>query len=524
MKKFSYTKSVLYLIMISAIIRSFLAYILELSSEESYYWTFAIYPELSNFDQPPMIGWFIQLFSSNLLFDSEFFVRFASVVCGSANIWIVFIIGRKLRGEQTGFYSAVLFTISFYLSIISGVFILPETPQTLFYLLGLYFLLEGIITRDSECSESKIICRLALIMAGIFIGLAILSKFSSILLWVGVFVYGVFNQRSIFKKPEIYISFIISILFLIPVYIWNFRNNFMGVDYISSLTHLSEGFNLRSLISALIIPFLINNPVSLIIISKALAKYNKERFLAAPQMRLLLSLSLPVIILSIGLSAFSDSFIYAVSLGISPLVFIAGAYISNIVKIRKTKVIPGILKSGIWFFIIALFLSLLHLFTGVFNTTYLPKNEQYKIGMGDITTERYGWRELSSEFGKIRELDIALGKISEKSYILEFGFKEAAHAHYYLARPNNTVVKTSGDVGKTRKYAWITRKLGGVKLGESVYCIESSANERGIEEFGKKYFEKTELASTLYIFRMNQPVVRYKIFRLINLKEIPLNI
>ena len=524
MKKFSYTKSVLYLIVISAIIRSFLAYILELSSEESYYWTFALYPELSNFDQPPMIGWFIQLFTSNLLFDSEFFVRFASVVCGSANIWIVFIIGRKLKGEQTGFYSAVLFTISFYLSIISGVFILPETPQTLFYLLGLYFLLEGIITRESECSESKIICRMAMIMAGIFIGLAILSKFSSILLWAGVFVYGIFYQRSIFKKPEVYISFIISILFLIPVYIWNFRNNFMGVDYISSLTHLSDGFNFRSLIWALIIPFLINNPVNLIIISKALAKYNKERFLAAPQMRLLLSLSLPVIILSIGLSAFSDSFIYAVSLGISPLVFIAGAYISNIVNIRNTKVIPGILKSGIWFFIIALFLSLLHLFTGVFNTTYLPKDEQHKLGMGDITTERYGWRELSSEFGKIRELDIALGKISEKSYILEFGFKEAAHAHYYLARPNNTVVKTTGDVGITRKYAWITRKLGGVKLGESVYCIESSANERGIEEFGKKYFEKTELASTLYIFRMNQPVVRYKIFRLINLKEIPLNI
>ncbi len=510
--------------MISAIIRSFLAIIMELSPEESYYWTFALYPELSNFDQPPMIGWFIQLFSNNLFFDSEFFVRFASVVCGSANIWIVFIIGRKLKGEQTGFYSAILFTISFYLSIISGVFILPETPQTLFYLLGLYFLLEGVIPGESECSESKIICRIALIMAGIFIGLAILSKFSSLLLWVGVFVYGVFYQRAIFKKPELYISFIISILFLIPVYIWNFRNNFMGVDYISSLTHLSSGFDTKALFSALLIPFILNNPVNLIIITKALLKYNKERFLEAPQMKLLLSLSLPVIILSIGLSAFSDSFIYAVSLGISPLVFIAGSYLANLVNIKNKKIIPGLLKSGIWFFVLALILSLLHLYTGIFNTNYIVKEENHKTGMGDITIGRYGWRELSSEFGKIRELDIALDKISEKSYILEFGHKEAAHAHYYLARPNNTVVKTIGSVGKTRKYAWITRKLGGVKLGESVYCIESSADERGIEEFGKKYFEKTELASTLYIFRMNQPVVRYKIFRLINLREIPINL
>ncbi len=524
MKKSSYTKRVIYLIFASAIIRSFLAFIMELSSEEAYYWTFALYPELSNFDQPPMIGWFIQLFSNNLFFDSEFFVRFASVICGSANIWIVFIIGRKLKGEQTGFYSSVLFTISFYLSIISGVFILPETPQTLFYLLSLYFLLEGIIPRDTGCSESRIICIMALIMAGIFIGLSILSKFSSLLLWIGVIGYAAFYNRELFKRVELYASFIISMLFLIPVYIWNFRNNFLGVEYITGLTQLSSGFDLKSLTMAIIIPFLINNPFNLAIISRALAKYSSLKFLAAPQMKLLLSLSLPVIILSIGLSAFSRSFIYAVSLGISPLVFIAGSYISEIVKNGGNKIVSGMLKAGVIFFLIALFSSLLHLYTGVFNTNFLVKGDSHKIGMDDITIERYGWRDLSAEFGKIRELDIALGKISERSYILEFGYKEAAHAHYYLARPNNTVVKTIGSVNKTRKYAWITRKLGGVKLGESVYCIESSANERGIYEFGRNYFERTELASTIYIYRINQPVVRYNIYRLINLKEKPHNI
>ena len=64
--KIRYKYWTLYIIAISTIIRGITAYILELGEEESYYWTFAKFPELSNFDQPPMLGWFIQLFSHNL--------------------------------------------------------------------------------------------------------------------------------------------------------------------------------------------------------------------------------------------------------------------------------------------------------------------------------------------------------------------------------------------------------------------------------------------------------------------------
>ena len=78
-------KMMFWLLAISAIVRAVLAAWLEFGNDEVYYWTYALYPDWSHFDHPPMVGWVIQLFSLNLLLDSEFFIRLASVVFMTAN-------------------------------------------------------------------------------------------------------------------------------------------------------------------------------------------------------------------------------------------------------------------------------------------------------------------------------------------------------------------------------------------------------------------------------------------------------
>ena len=72
-----------YLIGISLIVRAFLAGLLELGNDEVYYWTYALYPDLSHFDHPPMVGFIIQIFSLNLLFEHEFFLRLGSIIFGA---------------------------------------------------------------------------------------------------------------------------------------------------------------------------------------------------------------------------------------------------------------------------------------------------------------------------------------------------------------------------------------------------------------------------------------------------------
>ena len=111
-KQQNINKSLILLLSVSALLRGFFAYFLEFGNDEVYYWTYAMFPDWSHFDHPPMVGWFIQLFSCNLLFSSEFFVRLSSVVFMTLNTYLIYLIGKLVKNEQTGFYAALLYTAS----------------------------------------------------------------------------------------------------------------------------------------------------------------------------------------------------------------------------------------------------------------------------------------------------------------------------------------------------------------------------------------------------------------------------
>lgn len=522
MKDLNYKRYVILLIAISAAIRSLLAIVLNLGGEEAYYWTFSLFPELGSFDQPPMIGWFIQLFTNNLALGGEFFLRLSSIVTGCANIWLIYIIGRRIKGEAAGFYSALLYSFSFYLSLVAGLFILPEGPQTFFYLLSLYFLLEGLIPRDKNCAESRMLCRMALVLAGLFIGFATLSKFSSFLLWLGVAVYAISNDRSLFKRTDLYLAAFVTLASLFPVILWNVNNDFLGVEYLAGTMKFSGGINLQAFLKGIFIPFLINNPVNLYIIYLSLRAYSRSPFISKEHLSLLLSLSIPVIAVSIVFSLVSDSFIYATSLGIIPFIIIAGSWLST-EHIKTNKILnPKSLRVSLYLFAIVVTIALTHHYTGMLNYLFSVNKEGYSIGSNDFTLDRYGLKKLSYEFKNIRDIDIATGRISAHSYIIEFDYKKAALKDYYLARPNKTFVKTWGPLSKVRKYKWITAKQGGLKTGESVYYVHSSRDDNKGVEFGYNNFEKVEIAKVLYLKKFRKPVIRYTIYRYKNLVNDPL--
>ena len=129
-------KYLVFLLGISALVRAVFAAVLEFGNDEVYYWTYALYPDWSHFDHPPMVGWFIQLFSCNLLFASEFFLRLSSVVFMTLNTYLIYLIGKQVKDERTGFYAALLYTASIYAFVITGIFILPDTPLVVFIFLA----------------------------------------------------------------------------------------------------------------------------------------------------------------------------------------------------------------------------------------------------------------------------------------------------------------------------------------------------------------------------------------------------
>lgn len=175
------------LIIYSLIIRAISSLLVELGNDEVNYWLYAVYPDLSHFDHPPMVGYLINIFTLNLTFQSEFFIRLASIIIGVINTILIFLIARKLKDETAGFYSALLYNASIYCFVIAGIFIMPDTPLILFWLITILLLINSILLKDITKSA-----KINLILAGIFIGFAMLSKYTAIFLWLGIILYIIF--------------------------------------------------------------------------------------------------------------------------------------------------------------------------------------------------------------------------------------------------------------------------------------------------------------------------------------------
>ncbi len=220
-------RNLIFVIVASMAIRGFLAWMLELGNDEVYYWTYALYPDLSHFDHPPMVGFIIQLFSFNLFFDNELFIRMSSVLLGGLNTWLIYLIGKNLKNELTGLFSALLYNSSIYCFVIAGIFILPDTPQLFFWLASLYLLIVSLSGEEINKKSGK-----RILLAGLFIGLAMLSKYTSVFLWFGAGLYILIFRRTWFKRWELYLSVLFSLLVFLPAIIWNIQNQFISFTFI----------------------------------------------------------------------------------------------------------------------------------------------------------------------------------------------------------------------------------------------------------------------------------------------------
>src|SRR6267142_317049 len=110
MQEDQYKRTVILLITIATVVRLFFASQIELGNDEVYYWTYAVYPDWSHFDHPPMVGIVAQVFSLNQYLTDDFFLRLGPIVLSAASTWIIFRIGNKIKDSRAGIYAAFLFT------------------------------------------------------------------------------------------------------------------------------------------------------------------------------------------------------------------------------------------------------------------------------------------------------------------------------------------------------------------------------------------------------------------------------
>lgn len=193
--------------------------------QEAYYWHYAQHPALGYFDHPPMTAWVIALFTT-VGGDSAFFVRIGAVLFSVGLLILLYSITVRLFGEaRQGMTVVVIASCSVLLSI-GSTFMTPDVPLLFFWTLAIYFLVR---LRES----GRAVWWYAI---GVSFGLALLSKYSAILIPAGIGMYLLWSnkERRWLATVHPYLGLILGVGVFAPVLIWNSQHEWASFLFQSS--------------------------------------------------------------------------------------------------------------------------------------------------------------------------------------------------------------------------------------------------------------------------------------------------
>ena len=513
--KIDYPKKTIWLIGIAIIVKVALSFLLELGNDEVYYYTYAVQPDWNHFDHPPMVGWMIQLSTLNLNWVSTLSMRLGSILAAAISTWIVFRIGALIHNERAGWIAALLYTCSIYTSIIAGLFIMPDSPQLLFFTGSIYLMTKWVV-------KPHLFTKLNWLVLGLLIGLATLSKVHGLYLWVGFGGFLLFHQLKTLKQPFLYIAVVITLLALIPILYWNIAYDFITYKFHSKRV-LHSGIQVASFFQQIAGEFFYQNPLVYISCLIPLLRFKKLKAIFQVQstsnqkstslVSLLLWLSLPLIALFWSISLFNPTLPHWTGPGFIALFLLAGVYWSETSK----KLIPNLIQWALGFFVVLVigFIGLVHVFPIQLGSKS-PDNLGEYNPINDVT----GWNQFSVEFKTLVQQDTSRGMQAKAPIIVSKWFP-AGHILFYTARSTQKQVIAIGALEDVHKFAWLNQDQPNLQIGQDAYFIQPSNLPFDPTQSILPYFEKMGKTDTIQIKQRGLLLRNFYVYRFKNCQKIP---
>ena len=514
--KVDYPKKTIWLIGIAVIVKIALSFLLELGNDEVYYFTYAVQPDWNHFDHPPMVGWLIQLSTLNLNWVSTLSMRLGSILAAASSTWIVFRTGALIHNERAGWIAALLYTCSIYTSIIAGLFIMPDSPQLLFFTGSIYLMSKWVV-------KQHLFTNLNWLVLGCLIGLATLSKIHGLYLWAGFGGFILFHQIKTLKQPFLYIAVIITLFALIPILYWNMDNEFITYKFHSKRV-MHAGIQVASFFQQIVGEVLYQNPLVYISCLIPLLRFNKLKAIFHVQntsnqkstaiVSLLLWLSLPLIALFWIISLFNPTLPHWTGPGFIALFLLAGVYWSE----ASTKLLPNLIQWSLGFCIVLVvgFIGLVHVFPVQLGSKS-PENLGEYNPINDVT----GWSQFSADFKTLVDKDNESGQMQAKAPILVSKWFPAGHILFYTARPIQKQVIALGALEDVHKFAWLNQDQPSLQIGQDAYFIQPSNLPFDPTNLMRTYFEKMGKTDTIQIQERGVLLRNFYVYRFKNCQKIP---
>ena len=452
--------------------RLYLSAGLQLHPDEAYYWLWSRHLDLAYFDHSPLVAYFIWF--TTLLSKSELWVRLSGTIVTLISSFLMWRLALQLSGSvRVAAGSVMLFNV-YPLTMLGLIVITPDIPVFLFWSLSVYLFWQ--IMRSNKAWLWYAF--------GVSFGLALLSKYTALLLLPCLFLYLLLtDDRRWLKTFYPYVSLLIALLIFFPAVYWNSRHDWISFAFQLDHGLAGQGYSLDRLAQYIGGQLLVAGPLAWM-----LGMYAAVALLFRKNKALLfLTLTALPIIVFFGFSSLRKlagpnwpAFAY-----FTLSILLTQYFLDSASKIRRALWFSALFSS--------LLISAIVTLHAQFSVIPLARISQ-AWAVADATNLFYGWRELGTELKKYPGMEFAITPSHQLS----------AEIRYYT--DEKIFSQTDEQAARASQFnLWPWPKALKDKNGFSVWAEGDAVGPYG------EYFTSSTGTDTLTIFRGGIPVRSYRI-------------
>jgi hypothetical protein len=230
--------AVIALITAMTALRMVYASVTDLRTDEAYYWTWSKESVLCFLDHPPMIAWFIRL-GTAIFGDTNFGVRIAGVLAMGVTQWLLADIVRRVTHDFRAVVIAVLMPEA---ALYYGLLMAKVSPDVA--LIPFATAMVWALVRLTESDDAR-----WWLAAGVFAGLALLSKFTAGLMLPAVAAFMLVPRwrGRWLRSPYPWLAALIAFVLFLPVLIWNMQHDWASFRFQLVRATATHEWSLRTL-------------------------------------------------------------------------------------------------------------------------------------------------------------------------------------------------------------------------------------------------------------------------------------
>lgn len=219
------------------ILRITYASLIDLRTDEAYYWTWSKEHALSFLDHPPMIAWFIR-FGTAIFGDTNLGVRFAGIVAMLVTQLLLADIVRRVTHDTKAIVFALLMPEA---ALYYGLLMAKVAPDIA--LIPFAVALIWSLVRLAESGDQG-----WWLAAGVFGGLSLLSKFTVVMMLPALVAFMLVPDWRLrqLRSPYPWLAALIAIVLFSPVLIWNYQHDWASFRFQAVRATAVHEFSLRT--------------------------------------------------------------------------------------------------------------------------------------------------------------------------------------------------------------------------------------------------------------------------------------